>query len=78
MNSSKRIVDPLFVFITTKGYRHAPPCLHLTLDSHINVSSCSTFVQGHELEAWKGARMPRINDLAITTDGSHMVKTFSY
>ncbi|XP_024388495.1 WD repeat-containing protein 26 homolog isoform X2 [Physcomitrium patens] len=30
-------------------------------------------LEGHELEAWKGARMPRINDLAITTDGSHMV-----
>ncbi|KAG0584191.1 hypothetical protein M758_3G191600 [Ceratodon purpureus] len=30
-------------------------------------------LEGHELEAWKGNRMPRINDLAITTDGIHMV-----
>jgi WD40 repeat protein len=30
-------------------------------------------LEGQELESWKGARMPRINDLAITLDGSHMV-----
>ncbi|KAJ7199515.1 hypothetical protein O6H91_Y498000 [Diphasiastrum complanatum] len=34
-------------------------------------------LNGNELDSWKGARMPRINDLAITSDGIHMVSVSS-
>lgn len=30
-------------------------------------------VEGKELDAWKGARVPRINDLTVTADGNHMI-----
>lgn len=45
----------------------------------VNQCMCDdTGFQGTELEAWKGSRMPRINDLAITTDGSHMVSSIQF
>eukprot|EP00850_Spirogloea_muscicola_P013079 SM000087S23361 [mRNA] locus=s87:252103:261379:- [translate_table: standard] len=32
---------------------------------------------GNEIESWRGPRMPRINDLAISEDGKHMVSICS-
>ncbi|MCL7037952.1 hypothetical protein MKW94_006590 [Papaver nudicaule] len=30
-------------------------------------------LQGNELEAWRGVRMPKVTDLALTPDGEHLI-----
>ena len=30
-------------------------------------------IEGKELDSWKGARVPRVHDLAVSSDGNHMI-----
>ncbi len=64
--------------IVSGGHVARKPCLSSikfcsTGGSFLSLRLCICCLQGQELESWKGARMPRINDLAITLDGTHMV-----
>lgn len=33
--------------------------------------------EGNQLKAWKGARMPKVTDLAVTSDGENLISVFS-
>lgn len=33
--------------------------------------------EGNELKAWRGSRMPKVLDLAVTPDGEHLISIFS-
>lgn len=33
--------------------------------------------EGNQLKAWKGARMPKVTDLAVTSDGENLISIFS-
>ncbi|XP_021722150.1 WD repeat-containing protein 26-like [Chenopodium quinoa] len=38
---------------------------------------CMWDCEGNELRAWRGARMPKVLDLAVTSDGNHLITVFS-
>ncbi|KAL3531171.1 hypothetical protein ACH5RR_010493 [Cinchona calisaya] len=33
--------------------------------------------EGNEIKAWKGVRMPKVSDIAVTPDGEHLISIFS-
>ncbi|CAI9107523.1 OLC1v1006896C2 [Oldenlandia corymbosa var. corymbosa] len=34
-------------------------------------------VDGNEIKAWKGVRMPKVSDIAVTPDGEHLISIFA-
>ncbi|WCJ38244.1 hypothetical protein M5689_019316 [Euphorbia peplus] len=38
---------------------------------------CMWNCDGHEIKTWRGTRMPKVLDLAVTPDGEHLISIFS-